>query len=216
MKITWSDALRGRIAGAGAVALLGFLPAAGYGWLLTGLGTNNPSRVFMMVGNGPIGPGGLWQNNATINTVSLSVPAAQLGTGVAQPMTSNSTQAQSPYDGFTVCTPPAQVYVGAAYQRQSNTNPGAATLQVNSPANLTSAAGDAIPMSQISWTVSSLGGDANPTIIPAGTFAGATQFLASVTQGTMIENCHTFAYANSAIRAAGTYSGQVTYTISVP
>jgi hypothetical protein len=213
MKITWSNALRGRIAGPGMIAVLGCLPLAGHGWLLTGLGTNNPSRVFMMVGNGPAA---LWQSNATINTVSVSVPAAQLGTGVAQAMTSNSTQAQSPYDGFTVCTPPAQVYVGAAYQRQSTTNPGAATLQVNSPANLTSAAGDAIPMSQISWTVSSLGGDANPTIIPAGTFAGATQFLASVTQGTMIENCHTFAYANTAIRAAGTYSGQVTYTLSVP
>ena len=38
-------------------------------------------------------------------------------------MTSNSTQATSPYDGFTVCSPPAQVYVGAAYQRRSPRSP---------------------------------------------------------------------------------------------
>ena len=199
--------------GAATLAVIGALPIAAQAWILTGLGTNNPQRVFMMVGNGSAA---LWQNNATINVVSVTVPAAQLGSGAAQAMTSNSTQSRSPYDGFTVCSPPAQVYVGAAYQRRNNTQPANATLQVTSPANLTNAAGDTIPFSEISWTTSALGGDPNPNSIPAGTFAGGTQVLTTVAQGTMRENCHTFSFANSAIRASGVYDGRVTYTLFVP
>jgi len=195
-----------------AAALAGAVPSA-HAWILTGLGTNNPRRVFMMVGNGA---GALWANNATINTVSVSVPAAQLGNSTPQAMTSNSTQSTSPYDGFTVCSPPNQVYVGAAYQRQNAGNPANATLQVTSPANLTTVGGDTIPFTEISWTVSALGGDANPGAIPAGTFSGGTQFLTAVAQGTMRENCHTFSFANTAVRASGTYNGRVTYTLFVP
>ncbi len=189
------------------------LPMAASAWIITGLGTNNPQRVFMMVGNGAAA---LWQNNATINLVSVTVPGAQVGTGAAQAMTSNSTQSTSPYDGFTVCTPPAQVYVGAAYQRRNNTQPANATLQVTSPANLTNGAGDTIPFTEISWTTSALGGDANPNAIPAGTFTGGTQFLTNVAQGTLRENCHTFSFANTAMRASGTYDGRVTYTLFTP
>ena len=166
----------------------------------------------MMVGNGA----GMWQNSGTINTVSVTVPAAQVGSGTAQAMTSDSTQATSPYDGFTVCSPPTQVYVGAAYQPRNTSQAANARLQVTSPANLTNATGDTIPISQISWTVSALGGDPNPTAIPAGTFAGGTQFLTNVAQGTLRENCHTFSYANTAFRPSGTYTGQVTYTLSTP
>ena len=52
--------------------------------------------------------------------------------------------------------------------------------------------------------------------IPAGTFNGGTQTLATVPANRYIENCHTFIYANSAVRAAGTYNGRVTYTLSSP
>lgn len=201
-----------RIAAA-LVAALGAVPPAAEAWIITGLGTNNPARVFMMVGNGAAG---LWQNNATVNTVSVTVPAAQVGTGAVQAMTSNSTQATSPYDGFTVCTPPSQVYVGAAYQRRVNTQPANARLQVTAPANLVNASGDTIPISEISWTVSALGNDPNPTAIPAGTFAAGTQLLTNVAQGTLRENCHTFRFANTALRPEGTYTAQVTYTLSAP
>jgi hypothetical protein len=198
---------------AAILPVLGLVAPAAGAWIITGLGTHNPARVFMMVGNGAAG---LWQNNATINTVSVTVPAAQVGTGTAQAMTSNSTQATSPYDGFTVCSPPAQVYVGAAYQRRVNTQPANARLQVTAPANLVNASGDTIPISEISWTVSALGGDPNPTAIPAGTFAAGTQFLTNVAQGTLRENCHTFSFANTTLRPEGTYTAQVTYTLSAP
>ncbi len=196
-----------------AAGLAGGLSSPAHGWIITGLGTNNPARLFMMVGNGAAA---LWQNNATINRVSLTVPAAQLGSGTPLAMTSNSTQSTSPYDGFSVCSPPAQVYVGAAYQRRNPSQPANARLQVTSPANLTSVAGDTIPITEISWTVSALGGDPNPTAIPAGTFSGGTQFLTNVAQGTLRENCHTFFFANTAIRASGTYDGRVTYTLTAP
>ena len=195
------------------LATLCAVPPAANAWIITGLGTNNPARVFMMVGNGAAA---LWQNNTTVNTVSVTVPAAQVGSGTAQAMTSNSTQSTSPYDGFTVCTPPTQVYVGAAYQRRLTSQPANASLQVTAPANLVNANGNTIPITEISWTVSALGNDPNPTAIPAGTFAAGTQLLTSVAQGTLRENCHTFSFANTALRPEGTYTAQVTYTLSAP
>jgi hypothetical protein len=179
-------------------------------WTLT-LGAAS-RRVFLQVGNGSLNA-----NNALVNLVSVTVPGNQLGNGAAQPMTSNSTQANSPLDNFLVCTPPAQVYVGGSYQRSSSTDgPATARLQVASPANLSSAAGDVIPFTEISWTTSALGGDTTPNVIAAGQFTGGTQTLASIPANQYVENCHTFSYANTAPRAAGTYDGRVTYTLSTP
>lgn len=170
-------------------------------------------RVFLHVGNGTINA-----NNGTVNLVQVTVPGAQLGNGVAQAMTSNSTQSQSLYgDNYTTCpTPASQVMVGASYRRSSATNgPASATLRVTSPADLVNASGETIPFSQISWTVSAAGSSV-PGVIPAGTFNGATQTLTTIAANTYIENCHSFSYANSAVRAAGTYDGRVTYTLSSP
>lgn len=179
-------------------------------WTLT-LGAAS-RRVFLQVGDGSLNT-----NNPTVNRVSVTVPANQLGTGAAQQMTSNSSQALSPVDNFRVCAPPVQVYVGGSYQRSNAANgPATALLQVSSPASLVSAEGETIPFTQISWTVSSLGNDATPNVIPAGTFTGGTQGLATIAPNTYVENCHTFSYANSSLRAAGTYDGRVTYTLSTP
>ena len=179
-------------------------------WTLT-LGSAS-RRVFLQVGNGNLN-----SNNAQVNQVSVTVPANQLGTGAAQQMTSNSTQALSPVDNFMVCAPPIQVYVGGSYQRSNAADgPATALLQVTSPTNLTSAGGDVIPVTQISWTTSALGGDTTPNVIPAGAFTGGTQTLTTIPANRYIENCHTFSYANTALRAAGTYDGRVTYTLSTP
>lgn len=170
-------------------------------------------RVFLHVGNGSINA-----SNGTVNLVQVSVPGAQLGNGVAQAMTTDSTQSQSLYgDNYTTCpTPASQIMVGASYRRSSATNgPASATLRVTSPASLVNSSGDTIPFSQISWTVSAAG-SAAPGVIPAGTFNGATQTLTTIAANTYIENCHSFSYANSAVRAAGTYTGQVTYTLTSP
>lgn len=190
--------------------LCGLGVTAAQAWTLT-LGAAS-RRVFLQVGNGTFNA-----NNGTVNQVSVSLPANQVNSGAPQQMTSNSTQSTSPVDNFVVCSPPVQVYVGGSYQRSNPGNgPASARLQVASPANLTSTAGDNIPINQISWTVSALGGDTTPNVIPAGTFTGGTQPLTTVAANTYIENCHTFFYANSATYAAGTYSGVVTYTLSTP
>ena len=59
-------------------------------------------------------------------------------------------------------------------------------------------------------------GEAGGVVQCAGSFNGGTQTLATVPANRYIENCHTFSYANSAVRAAGTYTGQVTYTLTAP
>jgi hypothetical protein len=200
-----------RLIGAGLLVAAGLQAASAHAWSLTLAAASR--RVFLHVGNGTAEG-----NNGTINLVTATLTGAQLLAGAPQAMTSNSTQSGSLYgDGFTTCpTPSTQVIVGASYRRSNAANgPASATLRVTSPASLTNSAGDTIPFSQISWTVSAPG-SGNPNVIPAGTFNGATQTLASIPANTYIENCHTFSYANSAIRAAGTYNGRVTYTLTSP
>jgi hypothetical protein len=181
------------------------LPA--HAWIL-GL-TAGPKQLFLMVGVGTPAA-----NNTTINTVSVTVPAANLGDGSARAMSSDSTQSASPVDNYAVCNPPAQVYIGGSY-RQPNATTGAATatLQVTTPTALTSGT-DTIPFSQISWT-STANGTATADI-PAGTFTGGTQTLTTFARNTFVENCFTYSYANSALRAAGVFTGRAVFTLAVP
>jgi hypothetical protein len=86
-----------------ALAALSMAQSA-HGWVLNIAGGTR--QLFLQVGNGTLNT-----NVATINLVSVTVPAAQLGNSTAQAMATNSTQANSPWDNYTVCTPTAgQVY----------------------------------------------------------------------------------------------------------
>lgn len=174
--------------------------------------------IYLRVGNGVYS--GTFQGGGTpgsgggINIVSLSVPAASLGNGTALAMTSDGTQPNSSYDGFAFCNVPAQLYVGG-FNRGGLLSGGTGTLTVTAPSSLTTGSGDAIPFSQISWT-SSGNGDTGAQPFPAGTFTGGTQTLASFPVNTWRESCHAFSYGNNAVVAAGTYTGRVTYTLTVP
>jgi hypothetical protein len=198
-----------------AIALsLALLPARIAGaWVLTI--TSGPKAAFLQVGlgsySGTYQSGGTPLNNTFVNTVSVTVPANVVGTGTAQAMTSDSTQAASFYDNFVVCNPPTQVYIGGWVRTTNGT--GSGVLSVTSPASLTGTGGS-IPFSQISWT-STANGNATADI-PAGTFNGGTLALRTITAGTWVENCHTFSYANSAVVGAGTYTGTVTYQLVLP
>jgi hypothetical protein len=173
--------------------------------------------IYLQVGNGSFtgtySGGGTPGNNATINLVTVTVPAASVGSGVAQQMTSNSAQAVSYYDNYAFCNPPIQVYIGGFFRLPGAA--GTATLSVTTAANLVNATGDTIPFTQISWT-SSGNGDAGAEVIPGGTFNGGTQTLATFTVNTWNESCHTFSYKNTASVASGTYTGRATYTMSAP
>ncbi len=172
--------------------------------------------IYLQVGQGGYAgthnSGGTPGNNGTINIVSVTVPAAVIGSSAAQQMTSNSTVSQSPIDGFAFCNPPQQVYIGA-WSRPGVFSTGVATLTVTTPANLTSGS-DTIPFSQISWTMSG-NGDA-VFEFPNGSFNGGTQTLGTFPANTWKEQCMTFSYANSVIPAAGTYTGRAVYTLSLP
>ena len=183
------------------------------------IAAGNPRAIYLQLGvggfTGTYTSGGTPGNNTTVNLVSVTVPAGAVGSGAPQAMTTNSTVGGSSYDGFVFCNTPAQLYIGGFYRFNNNTAGAAATLTATSPANLTSAAGDTIPFTQISWTSSGIG-DSGAQPFPAGTFTGATQTIGTIQRNQWAESCHTFSYANSAIRAAGTYNGRVTYTLTAP
>ena len=181
--------------------------ASASAWVLTL--TPGPKQLFLMVGVGSPGA-----STAQVNVVSVTVPAASVGNGTAQAMTSDSTQSTSPYDNYAVCNPPAQVYVGGSY-RQPNATTGAAsaTLQVSTPATLTSGT-DSIAFSQIKWSSTANGNAAAD--IPAGAFNGGTLFLANVPRNVYLENCFTYSYTNDAVVPAGSYTGRAVFTLSVP
>ena len=98
-------------------------------------------------------------------------------------------------------------------QSRPGSGSGVATLTVTTPANLTSGS-DTIPFNQISWVMSGIG----DTVFgfPNGTFTGSTQTLANIPANTWTEQCMTFRYANSLVRAAGTYTGRAVYTLALP
>jgi len=182
-----------------------------------------PRALYLQVGTGSFTggnykAGGQPANNGTVNVVSATVPAAAVGNGTAQAMTTNLAGPTFPsyYDGHAFCNSPGQLYIGGFYRRTSNANAQGATLQAIVPPVLTNATGDTIPFSQIRWT-SSGNGDTGAQPFPAGTFvAGGTQTIGTIARNQWAESCHTFSYANSAVVPSGTYTGRVVYQLSAP
>ena len=154
--------------------------------------------------------------NTTINQVSVSVPANAVGNGTAQAMTTDSTQSLSFFDGFARCNAPTQLYIGGFYRSPGASGNGTiATVTATVPISLTDGAGDTIPFTQISWT-SGGNGDTGAEPFPAGGFSGTSQVVGSIANNQWAESCWTFSYSNTVVPAAGTYTGRVLYTLSVP
>ena len=196
-----------------AVASFLLAPASSHAYLVSI--TSGTKSIFLQVGTGTM-TGGTFQsggtpgNNAIVNTVSVTVPAASLGTGPLG-MTPNVIVTNSPWDNYAFCPFPAPVYVGGFYRAPSG---GSATLSVTSPPNLASGA-NTLSFNTISW-ISAGAGDATPTI-PSGNFvAGTTQTLLTIARNFWFESCLTFTYANSAVLPAGTYTQQVVYSLTAP
>lgn len=187
---------------------------------INGTGLFGGGQVYLRVGDGAYV--GTYQSNGSggarsgggINVVSVNVPAAALGNGANLAMTSNATQANSFYDGYAFCNLPSQVYVGG-FNRSGLLGGGNGTLTVTAPTSLVNANGNTIPFTQISWT-SSGNGDTGTQPFPAGSFSGGVQTLATFPVNTWRESCHSFSYGNDNFVAAGTYTGRVIYTLSVP
>ncbi len=138
--------------------------------------------------------------------------SAVLGNGTAQAMTTNSTAAQSYWDGYTYCSVPGQLYIGGFYRTTGGTT-AAAQVTATVPAALTDGAGDTLPFSKIRWT-SSGNGDSGAEPFPAGTFVnGGVQTVGSMASNTWNESCWTFTYLNNSVPPAGTFTGVVLYTL---
>ena len=181
-------------------------PALGQAWEITV--RPGQRRLFLQVG-----VGSQYANNSTRNAVSVTVPIAQLGTGIAQRLNSNSPQSRSSLTNALVCdTSQQQVYVAAAYRGPPG-NSGPAQLRVSTPAQLTAPNGQSIPISELQWTSSHLGGGID---IPSGSFTGGTQLLATLQPNRWIENCLTFYYRNTAMRQGATYTASAHFTLSTP
>ena len=190
--------------------------AAGYTVTLTPAA---PLTVYLQVGVGSFTDdyiyGGQPQNNTTINTVSASLSSAVVGNGSAQAMTTNSTAAQSYWDGYTFCSVPGQLYIGGFYRTTGSTT-AAARVTATVPTALVNAGGATIPFSQIQWS-SSGNGDSGSEPFPAGTFVnGGVQGVGSMASNTWNESCWTFSYSNLSVPASGTFTGVVLYTLSAP
>jgi hypothetical protein len=178
-----------------------------------------PKTIFLQIGVGSFtgfyNSGGTPQNNATINKESVAVAATAVGNGTRQAMTTDSTQIHSFYDNYVFCTVPQQLYIGGFY-RTTGAGTGTANVTATVPVSLTDGAGDTIPFSQISWTSSGNADGTNPQPFPAGSFAGTTVTVGSIAQNQWAESCWTFSYKNTVLPPAGTYTGRVIYTLTVP
>jgi hypothetical protein len=178
-----------------------------------------PLTVYLQVGVGSFTNdyinGGQPQNNPTINTESVVVPAAAVGNGTAQAMTTNSNATKSFWDNYTFCTVPGQLYIGGFY-RTTGAATAAARVTATVPVALTDGLGDTVPFSKIRWT-SSGNGDAGAEPFPASRFVGGSvQAVGAMASNTWNESCWTFSYVNDTVPSAGTYTGRVLYTLSAP
>jgi hypothetical protein len=198
-------------------AAVSSLPAQAF---VVAINPGNPRAIYLQVGvgsftGGNYNVGGQPQNNSTVNTVSVSVPTAAVGSGTAQGMTSNTGGTNSFYDGFAFCNA-GQLYVGGFYRFTSNSSGAAATLTANSSTPLNNGAGNTLSFTQITW-VSSGNGDSGAQPFPSGTFNGTgSQSIGSIARNRWAESCMTFSYLNTLIPAAGIYTGTVTYTLTAP
>lgn len=180
------------LSGASQAFTLGITPGSRILYLRVGQGTWQHTGNNIRVGSDP-----------TVNVVAVTVPAPAVGNNIAQPMAMTVADSQDSESCL-----PSQVVIGIIYRR--NNNNAVATLTAV-PGALVSGT-DSIAFSQISWVSSS----SNPQAMPTGAFTGAAQSFPSYAANTYFESCLTFRYANSAVVAAGTYLGSVTYTLSAP
>ena len=209
------NGLRRAIIGA---ALFGAVSGAASAYTVS-LTAATPKAVYLQVGVGSFTNtylnGGQPGNNTTVNSVSVSVPAAAVGNGTAQNMTTDSTASISYWDNYAFCNLPSQVYIGGFYRTTGGTTT-AAQVTATVPAALVSATGQTIPFSKIHWATSG-NGDTGGQPFPAGTFVnGGVQNVGAMASNTWDESCWAFSYSNDSVPAAGTFTGTVRYTLSSP
>ena len=163
-----------------------------------------PRFLYLRVGAGPVAPA-YTPNDITINLVTFTVPAANVGSGTAVAGTGGDLGA------------------GAVTARLIG-NGGPITLNSLTSGALSNGLGDSISFAQITNAATVLTAApllAHPALVDGGT---GTTIAVPVTSGTRVTNrdaTWTFNYSNSNVVAAGSYggvgvnNGRVTYTASM-
>ena len=160
-------------------------------------------------------------STAGVDTVQFNVVGSSTGNSLpaGAPIQGNGT-AIAASSGGVAFRMSMQLPIGSLSQ--------AMTTTVTSPAALTCTGGNctgySIPFSSISWTVSPAPSGPNAAFdLQNGTFAGGgTQtllnFVVTFGGGSAVDVTSTmnFTYANTVAYPAGTYTGTVTYTASLP
>ena len=152
-----------------------------------------------------IGTGTNLANNATVDLINFTVPAANVGNGV-------------PVAGVG-----GDIGAGTVTARVIGNN-GAITFGSTTTGPLNNGAGDSISYTQIATAVAA-NTSATPLAAPALADAATTNITLTPNIGTKVTNLDarwTYTYLNSAVAAPGTYgginanAGRVTYTASMP
>lgn len=131
---------------------------------------------------------------AGITTVTHNVPATQVG------------------GGTPVAGTPGSILIEASARRASVFSAFLTNFIVSADSSIPLSNGtDTISFTNISWTAQD--GD-----IPSGQFTGTpAQIILNPTRALwLVRDWHTFYYNNTQIVPSGTYTGRVTYTVSVP
>jgi hypothetical protein len=151
-----------------------------------------------------VGAGTNLASNVTVNMLTFTVPAANVGNGTAVASTGGDLSA------------------GAAVTARVIANSGTVTVTTTTPNLIKDAAGDTISYGQINLVVATL--TSGTPFTPAAMSDGAvtTTTIAPTLNVVNQDATWTFTYKNQNVVAAGTYGGvntnnsRVTYTASIP
>ena len=156
----------------------------------------------------------------TIDTVQFNVSGASVGNSLPWAASSNG-------NGTPVAASSGGVVINMNMKAPSGNTPQSVTTTVTSPAGLTCISGGcssaSIPFSKISWTATPQSSDdfqngtfiaGSAQTIQAGVLSGFfINFLGGTYDASTTLN---FTYANDTAYPAGSYSGTVTYTATLP
>ncbi len=151
---------------------------------------------------------------ATITTTTVTVAGGNVGNSAVQLMTANAAAR-----GGSLCA--ANHVFFNAEARAAPPGSRTATLTANSTAGLAcitaaTCGADNIPFTQVGWVNTAPGGYA-PVTIANGTFTnGGAQVLLAFNNSNQSQDCLRFRYLNQNVVRAGTYRGDVIYTLSMP
>lgn len=187
-----------------ALFLLLLLPLPQLVWANLVVVANAPVQIRLRVG----------ATAATITQTTVTVAGGNVGNSAVQLMTANAAARAG-----SACA--ANHVFFNAEARAAPPGSRTATLTANSTAGMAcvtaaTCGADNVPFTQVDWINTAPGAYA-PATIPVGTFSGgAAQVILVFANSNQSQDCLRFRYLNQNVVRAGTYRGDVIYTLAMP